>query len=93
MAVRFITKHKGEPVTWSMFRDWVREHGGFLTEALEQEVYELWNMEGSNTAYSVSWGGGMVPVGYDRDGIVWSYVPETDERKELLESLKAGLGK
>ena len=93
MAIRFITKHKGEPVTWSMFRDWVYEHGGFLTEALEQEVYELWNMEGSNTAYSVSWGGGMVPVGYDRDGIVWSYIPEADERKELIESLKAGLSR
>ena len=90
MAIRFITKHKGEPVTWSMFRDWVYEHGGFLTEALEREVHELWNMEG-NAAYSVSWGAGMVPVGYDHDGIVWSYIPEHDERKQLIEFLKEGL--
>jgi hypothetical protein len=75
-----------------MFRDWAYEHGGFLTDALEREVHELWNMEGK-VAYSVSWGGGMVPVGYDRDGIVWSYIPEADERKELIESLKAGLSK
>ncbi|OQC75336.1 MAG: Radical SAM superfamily protein [Spirochaetes bacterium ADurb.Bin001] len=90
MAIRFITQNQGRPVTWSMYKDWVYEHGGFLTDALEQEVHRLWNMEG-NIAYSVAWGAGMIPVGWDRDGIVWAHLPEADSRIELLESLKAGL--
>ncbi len=92
MAIRFIAKHKGKPVTWGMYRDWVNEKGGFLTEALEQEVHQLWNMEG-NAAYSVAWGAGMIPVGWDQDGIVWSYIPGADEREELLQALKVGLRK
>lgn len=93
MAARFITSRKGSPVTWGQFRDWVYEKGGFLTPALEQEVHKLWNIEeDSNVAYSLVWTGGMVPVGWDDEGVVWSYLPESDERKELVQSLKGGLG-
>ena len=86
MAVRFITERKGEPVSWSQFRDWVNEKGGFLSEVLEQEVHELWNMEG-NTAYSIHWAQGLIPVGWDDHGVVWSYIPKVDKRERLLKSL------
>jgi len=91
MAMRFIKDKKGQPATWSQYREWVMENGGFLNAGLEQEVHELWNIEGSQVAYSPIWGGGMVPVGWDEGGVVWSYSPESDERKELIKALKAGL--
>lgn len=91
MASRFIAWREGEPVTWKQFKNWVYQNGGFLTAALEYEVHELWNMEGSNMAYSLIWVGGMTPVGWDEDGIVWSYIPVADERDELIQSLKVGL--
>ncbi len=87
MAIRYITKRSGKATRWSDFRDWVYEKGGFLTEALEREVHELWNMEG-NMAYSVRWAQGMIPVGWDEDGIVWSYFHSVDERTELINVLK-----
>lgn len=90
MAVRFIAQHGGKPVRWSEFRDWVYEKGGFLTPALEREVHELWNIEG-NVAYSVRWGQGMIPVGWDEDGVVWAYSRNTDERSDLINSLKKGI--
>lgn len=91
MAVRFIVENAGRPVTWAQYKDWVMEHGGFLTPALEQEVHGLWNIEeSSNVAYSPIWAGGVIPVGWNEDGLVWSYLPEADERKELIQSLKAG---
>ena len=86
MAVRFITERKGEPVSWSQFRDWVNGKGGFLSEVLEQDVHELWNMEG-NTAYSIHWAQGLIPVGWDDHGVVWTYLPKVDKRERLLKSL------
>ena len=91
MAVRFITQNRGVPVTWSQYKQWVMEHGGFLTQALEREVHELWNMEGTNPAYSPMWASGLVPVGWEQDGIVWTYLPETDGRTVLLKSLEASI--
>jgi len=93
MAVRFITQNKGKPVTWGQYRDWVMENGGFLSPGLEREVHELWNIEGSNVAYSPIWAGGVVPVGWDEGGVVWSYIPASDERKELINALKVGVKK
>lgn len=91
MAARYITERKGSAIGWGEFRDWVYEKGGFLSPALEQEVHEMWNIEGGNVAYSLVWVGGMVPVGWDEWGLVWSYLPEADERNDLIKSLKAGL--
>jgi DNA repair photolyase len=91
MAARYIARKLGKPVTWKEYSDWVYEKGGFLTPALEQEVHELWNIDGSNIAYSLIWVGGMVPVGWDEGGLVWAYLPKADEREELLKSLKEGL--
>lgn len=90
MAIRFIVDKAGEPVSWESYRDWVYEKGGFLSEALEQEVHMLWNMEG-NMAYSVHWAQGLIPVGWDDYGIVWTYVPEVDERERLLNSVTGGV--
>lgn len=90
MAARYIAAREGKPVRWKDFRDWVNEKGGFLSEALEREVHELWNIEG-NTAYSVRWAQGMIPVGWDEDGIVWAYSRKTDERRNLINSLKEGI--
>ena len=92
VAIRFIKYRNGAPTTWGEFRNYVMKRGGFLTPALEREVHELWNIDGSNIAYSPVWVRGMVPVGWDEDGLVWSYIPHVDERYDLLESLKAGLG-
>lgn len=89
MAIRYIVGKAGRPVSWKDFRDWVYEKGGFLTDALEREVHELWNMEG-NTAYSIHWAQGLLPVGWDEYGFVWTYLPEVDERERLLNSLSGG---
>lgn len=86
MAARFI-QEQDWPVSWSMFRDYVNENGGFLTPALEQEVHELWNFEG-NLAYSHGWAQGMKTVGNDKDGMIWEYSPEEDFRQDLLEGLE-----
>lgn len=92
MAIRFIAKHTdGTPISWSRFKNWVDSKGGFLTPALEREVHELWNIDGHNIAYSPIWAKGMTPVGWDRDGVVWAYIRESDDRHLLLKSLKAGL--
>ena len=90
MAIQFIVQNQGKPVTWSQYNDWVMEHGGFLTPLLKQEVHELWNIEGSNIAYSPIWAQGITPIGWDDEGIVWTYLPEIDSRKNLVQSLKGG---
>ena len=89
MAARYIVKQKGKPVTWAEFRDWVNEKGGFLSDTLEREVHELWNIEG-NSAYSVAWAQGLTSVGWDENGIVWAYLPEIDERQEMLDLISEG---
>jgi hypothetical protein len=89
MAVRYVVEREGEPVRWSQFRDWVYGKGGFLTNDLEQQVHELWNMEG-NTAYSIHWAQGLVPVGWDENGLVWTYLSNIDERKKMLNLLTGG---
>jgi DNA repair photolyase len=86
MAVRFI-QDAGKPVSWSDFKEYVDEHGGFLSPSLELDVHQLWNVEGNN-AYSPSWGQGIVPVGWDRDGVIWKYKPNDDFRKDLLAGLE-----
>lgn len=85
MAIRFI-QEAGRPVSWEDFKEYVDEHGGFLSPALELDVHRLWNVEGNN-AYAPSWGQGIVPVGWNRDGIIWEYQIKDDFRKDLLSGL------
>lgn len=88
MAVRFV-RDAGRPVTWTEFKDFVDERGGFLSDALEAEVHRIWNGEG-NEAYSPMWGQGMVPVGLESDGVVWEYRRDDDFRLDLLDALDLG---
>ncbi len=88
MAARYVSQRPGTPIGWNEFAAWVNEHGGFLTPALEMEVHELWNMEG-NTAYALQWVQGFVPVGWDEGGVVWTYLPNIDERERLLSIIRA----
>lgn len=87
MAAQFIIKRKGHKTTWSQYKDWVNKHGGFLSDALEKEVHQLWNCEG-NDAYSSSWAKGIEVGGMDEEGnIIWKYEKENDFREDILEGL------
>ena len=86
MAARFIRKKKGHAVEWKDFVEYVNQHGGFLSEALQREVQELWNGKG-NVAYSHFWAQGMKAVGGNSDGIIYSYQKEEDHRIEILEAM------
>jgi len=85
MAARYIKERGATHTSWTDYVKWVDEHGGFLTEALKQEVKLLWNL-GGNVAYSHRWAVGLTPVGSDSDGHIWTYSPETDYRETLLNS-------
>lgn len=87
MAARFIQSKKGESVSWSDFREWTYNKGGFLSDVLELEVHQLWNYEGSNEAYSHLWSRGIRPAGSDEHGYRWRWVGG-DYRKSQLEALK-----
>jgi hypothetical protein len=86
MAARFIKRRKGRKVCWSDFDKYVQKKGGWLTEELKMDVKHLWNLEG-NVAYSHRWAIGMIPVGRDEDGLIWSWESGTDYRMKLLESM------
>jgi hypothetical protein len=86
MAARYIKERGATHTSWTDYVKWVDEHGGFLTEALKQEVKLLWNL-GGNVAYSHRWAVGLTPVGSDSDGHIWTYSPETDYRETLLNSM------
>lgn len=90
MAARFIQSRKGKPTTWKQFHRYVESKGGFLSDALEQEVQYLWNAEGTLDAYSHSWARGMEAVGYER-GIVWSW-QDTDFRQEIYDNINRDFG-
>jgi DNA repair photolyase len=85
MAARFIISRKGKEVSWSDFQAHVNRHGGFLSDALETEVKELWNCMGCD-AYSPIWSAGLKPVGEDKGNHVWVY-NKSDFRQELLEDV------
>jgi hypothetical protein len=83
-AAWFVKERSPEPVTWKNFCEWVDEGGGFLSEAIREEVKQTWNLEG-NEAYSLSWGRNIEPVGHDEDGFIWAADSHRDFRKEILE--------
>lgn len=81
-AARFIRHRRSKPTSWEHFSNWVNKGGGFLSASLEKEVHQLWNYTG-NDAYSSGWARGMEAVGYDQDGIVWSW-KDSDFREDIL---------
>ena len=85
-AARFIKKHKGSPVSWKMYVQWVEEHGGFLSADLRADVHHLWNVQG-NEAYAFNWCRGIDPIGRDEDGIIWEYNGGEDHREKLLKEV------
>lgn len=86
MAARYIKEQNGKPVNWKAFVAYVDANGGFLSDVLKQDVHELWNCDGNN-AYSHSWSAGMEACGWDEDGVIWKFVPDTDFRMDILENL------
>lgn len=84
MAARLIRDRGKTPTCWNDFVEWVNERGGFLSDSLRLEVHQLWNMEGSNNAYSHGWARGMVSVGADQDGVIWSWDKDDDFRRQLV---------
>jgi DNA repair photolyase len=82
-AIRFITDRGLLPTTWKNFESWVMSKGGFLTPALRIAVHELWNAQG-NDAYSIAWGQGIEPIGWNEDGVIWRYRADYDFRKDLI---------
>lgn len=87
MAARYIVKQEGKPVAWKEYYEWVMNKGGFLSPRLKQEMHELWNMEG-NTAFGIQWAQGLITIGWDEGGFIWTYKKEVDEREKIFVSLK-----
>ena len=85
MAARYIKRKAPEKVSWSIYENYVNKKGGFLTEELRMEVKKLWNLEG-NVAYSHKWAAGLIAVGRDQDGLLWT-IDSSDYRYDILESL------
>ena len=87
-AVRYIKERGLKPTSWNNFHRYVMRNGGFLSKVLEEEVKELWNLEG-NASYFVNWGRGIEPCGHDEHGILWHYRenPEADFRYKVLEGV------
>jgi DNA repair photolyase len=87
IAIRFIQSHKGKPVIWGQFDDFVESKGGWLSEALRQDVFKSWNLIG-NSAYFPDWGQGIECCGTDFGGFkAWRYVKENDFREEMLRNI------
>lgn len=88
-AARFIMK-QDKPVSWEDFENWVMDNGGFLTPALRKEVHALWNCQG-NTAYSLEWADGLIPVGQDRNGLVWQNRPNKTNDSPISGSFRKNI--
>ena len=81
-ASRFVIQRGGKPTRWVDFHSAVMKRGGFLSDALEREVHQLWNQEG-NEAYHIGWATGLNAIGYDGD-IVWTYNKGSDFRQDTV---------
>lgn len=88
IAIRFIKDKAGKPVRWSAFEAFVKSKGGWLSSALRQQVYQLWNGEG-DAAWPIYWSRGLEAIGHDADGVVWKFNAGDDYREDLL--TKGGL--
>lgn len=86
-ASRYIVSRKMHPTSWKAFCSYVSKRGDFLSPALKNTVHELWNSEGSMTAYSFAWAAGIEAVGLDEDGVIYRYNKGFDHRQDLLNNL------
>jgi len=88
MAIKFIKSFDGHWVSWDMYESFVDDHGGWLSDALRQTVYEAWNLFGNN-AYFPDWAKGVELHGVDRYGRkVWRFNNKAkDFRAEMLLNL------
>lgn len=87
MAIRYIKSLEGKWVSWDMYESFVEEHGGWLSDALRQTVYEAWNLFGNN-AYFPDWAQGIELYGVDRYGHkVYRFNKSGDFRTEMLVNL------
>lgn len=87
IAVKFIKEAAGKVVRWSDFDRFVVAKGGWLSSKLRHEVHLLWNGEG-DAAWHLSWAAGMIPSGYDQDGIMWRWDSQDDFRLTTYNNLK-----
>lgn len=79
--VRFIMDSP-HPVGWKDYQQYVNENGGFLSQKLEKEVQNLWNIKG-NDAYSPDWAPFIQPAGMDSDfNIKWYYNKRVPDYRE-----------
>ena len=79
----YVRAQGGEPVAWAQYSRYVEMMGGWLSEALRDELYHLWNGDG-NQAYSSYWNG-MEPAGRDIDGLRWRWM---GDNPNLLRALR-----
>jgi DNA repair photolyase len=83
IAIRYVQRQKGRPVTWGEFKKYIDKQGGFLSEKLKKEVHGIWNGAG-DMAWDLSWGQGMKACGTDENGRIWKYESDYDFRKQKL---------
>lgn len=87
-AIRFIQHAGGTPVAWSDFSTHVQSKGGFLSDAIREQVRNIWNLSLYNdkdSAYTLDFAAHFLPVGEDEDGLIWKYDKGFDFRKEPIQ--------
>lgn len=90
-AARLVMKGDGHSVKWGDFESWVEEGGGFLSNALREEVLRLWNLEERN-AYQFDWIPGFKIVGVQEGALIWRYEVQTEDfREQMLDFIRRDL--
>jgi len=86
-AIRYICGKHPHLVTWGDFETFVNFNGGWLSDSLQETVYQAWNLLG-NLAYFPDWAQGIEPMGFDEKGQrIWAYDADFDFREEMLKVL------
>lgn len=84
-AIKYVQRQNGQSVGWTEYEEFVNKNGGFLSAALRDDVFQLWNLSG-NSAYSIDWAKGIQPAGVDQKGHQrWKYDNQNDFRMRILE--------
>ena len=87
IAVKLIQGRGSYGTTWGLFDEYVRQKGGWLSDGLKTEVKKIWNGEG-DMAWPLFHARGLVPMGSDADGLIWTFNPDEDFR---MDNLRGGL--
>ena len=88
-AIRFIQR-RGKPTSWSDFDSFVQQKGGFLSESIQLQVRNMWNLGlyvDKDKARAIDFGAHLLPVGEDDDGLIWKYDKDFDFRKEPIQKM------